>query len=481
MNKVAKLEKFCFKIGIFKTSPDNAAITFGPYGNLLLKQIKHEWLRANLFKYENNFLIEDKNLFSNFRRLSSESNEKETFDINYFINSINTIYDGNRLSIGLINVYSNANGQLSPLEYKDPTNNNMNKDFNILTKHFNSAKSFSQLVHLNAFHFHDNKSDGSQVIKTANSADSYSYWQRERKNWWSKLLNYPENIHVQSSSSDTTSLSETNILYELMDENAYDLKENEKVEKNINWLENIKVVDRSDPSLKDFFSQINTNSLFANVKNLVVTQTTSQSVLEAVLYDSFQYRVGKSFVSRKKDNSNLNQDNRKFVFRLDFRLAPFKACIIYHSQSAITSKEQAESQPLKQVNTQTTSEASAANKKQKSLKSKEPKEPTTDTNLFGTSKMIAIDNLSSVALEIRRMLYLNQINVLVMQISSENELESKYDYLDELGVPYAIYLPLSVVKDGICHIRNRDTTLHEEMHLSQIGKQFNSIMNALSF
>ena len=108
MNKIVQLENFCLKTGILiRSNIDNSplvnnkynryekhnknlnkinveqTVNFGPYGQLLLNQIKNEWLKSNLFKFENNFLVDSKN----FAFLNSLHNQNY-FLSNYHLNHI---------------------------------------------------------------------------------------------------------------------------------------------------------------------------------------------------------------------------------------------------------------------------------------------------------------------------------------------------------------------------------------------------------
>jgi glycyl-tRNA synthetase (class II) len=142
---------------------------------------------------------------------------------------------------------------------------------------------------------------------------------------------------------------------------------------------------------------------------------------------------------------NLKKAKEKIVFNLDYRLAPFKACVLFHS----------------------------------SLKDESIKK---NNNINDLKRNLNLnDNLDSIANSLKKLFVLNQINVMLMDVANENDIESKYDSLDEMGVPYVVYLPSTIVKDGICFIRSRDTTLSEKTHLSLVVKQFSSISNALHF
>ena len=164
MNRIASLEQFCNKIGIFSTNPTSSSITLGPYGQLLLAQIKHEWLRANLYKFESNFLVKNLNL------MDSKSN---VFDGDYYIRSLTSVFGHTKLPIGLVNVFESKEDSKTnaKLEFKPI----LNKELNFFTRH-------SSNMCLNSFHFYDTDSVEMSFV------DPLAFWQRERKNWWMKLL-----------------------------------------------------------------------------------------------------------------------------------------------------------------------------------------------------------------------------------------------------------------------------------------------------
>lgn len=93
MNRLAKIEKFCEKIGIFSRINSNS-LTLGPYGYLLLNHIKTEWVRSNIAKYSNSYLIDNVDLV------------KQKFDLNPFVSSIKILFqEDKKQPIGLVNVF----------------------------------------------------------------------------------------------------------------------------------------------------------------------------------------------------------------------------------------------------------------------------------------------------------------------------------------------------------------------------------------
>ena len=291
------------------------------------------------------------------------------------------------------------------------------------------------------------------------------------------MLDFPEN--VQQSSQAQSYGDETSLVYELIDEDHYDVgnvSKSNATPPEITWLENVKMVDRADSTLKHLFEHhIDRSSSCApplkEAKHVVITQTTSHDVLKAILHDSFQHRVKRS-----------SDANRKIVFRLDFRMAPFKACILFQPTKISSKINDQANMSSKQVDTVDPNSGDASKKGANNNKKKKPPVPSASGDLSANdSKLVAKDNLSSIAIDLRKMLYMNQTRCMVMEIKNESELDVHYDQLDQMGVPYAIYLPNTIAKDGICLVRNRDTTLSEQMHISQLAKQFTAIANALSY
>lgn len=60
----------------------------------------------------------------------------------------------------------------------------------------------------------------------------------------------------------------------------------------------------------------------------------------------------------------------------------------------------------------------------------------------------------------------------------QNQLDQKYHSRDNIGIPYGILLEDSTLDTGFLHLRNRDTTLHEQVHISRIEDYLIKIFNA---
>ena len=423
MSRISNLVEFCSKIGIFKACPKTNVVTFGPYGKLILSQIKEEWKRANLKKFHNNFLINWENAFNEF-------------DFDYYTESLEKVFGINKLPVGLIKICS-----------KPPNNDyNLSEKSNFLMKNFYKNKQqHHELCYLSAYRFYDDSSmsftDKSR-IQSLTAMDPLSLWQRERKNWWSKILNFPEFVTLTSSSSDTTSISYKNddALVQNGPDNDIILMES------INHLSDLNEGDKRLKSLIKSKSEV--NFIFKDAKHAIITETSAENVLESILNDSIEYRRKKSdLVPRLKHM----QEKEKIVFRLNFRLAPFKACILYENQSL-----------MKDLDKNSISDSN-------NLTAKE----SNQINING--------NLNETANDLRKMLYYAQINTFSRSVNHESEMSAMYEHLDEMGVPFSIFIPSTITKDGICRVRNRETTLEEHLHISLVVKQFSSISNALSF
>ncbi len=400
MLQTKTLLEFCQKTGIFSSCAKTNTATFGSYGQLLLKQIKKQWLRANLSKFRHNFLIDStNNLFQ----------KNNGFNLDYFVSSISSAYDLNKLPIGLMNVHTSSCYQTDPsCEWEHPPNKLF---LNVALDKHESSK----LLHLNAFHFYNNDSFVNATEIDIMKNDPLSFWQRERKNWWVKLFSFPEYVqldHLNPPDQLDHHIDKINICYKPDNQTS-------------NYLESVQHITNLNKNSQAEFKRVfqttmRSNLLVKETSQMVITQTTAENVLEKILMDSVQYRRNKSEVIK---TMSTPAEKQKLVFRLDYKLAPYKACILYN------------------------------------MKNDNYKEARTIQDLFRY----------------------NQIDVFMMPVKTEMELNERHDHLDMMGVPYSIYLPPSLPTDGICFVRSRETTLQEHLHISLLVKQFVSISNALSF
>jgi glycyl-tRNA synthetase (class II) len=419
MNKIAKLENFCFKTGILIKSNKNSSplfddkynkydqysnfhnknnkeesFNFGPYGQLLLNQIRNEWLKSNLFKFENNFLIDSQN----FAAASS--------DMNQYVSSLINVFNIKSLPVGFINVYNQqVSSKANPFLLYDLFKNHNKASSEKFFK--SSISSDFQTTHLNCFYFCDNnlfkhESGDQKTLHLKSFKDPFTFFQREKKNWWIKILNNPENLtinHIESDLSKTESINEFDLNYKVEETTETSWLENIKHIRNVNDNKYLKLLIGS--------SDID-NFLLKETKQLIITQTNCNNILKNIIIDSVQIL-----------------DSNKFIFNLDYRLAPFKTCIIFEQN----------------INS----------------------------------------SMSSIANDLRKKLFSFQVNSFKMEVANENELNKAYEHLDEMGVPFNIYLPSSITKNGICFVRNRDTSLSEQTHIDRIANYFNQITNSLTY
>jgi len=248
-------------------------------------------------------------------------------------------------------------------------------------------------------------------------SDPLAFWQRERKRWWVRMLSFPENVELRHVNQEASGEDTDTFCLE------YKAEEGEQEASQLEEIRHVTGLDDGKSFLKQLLNsdRPSENFLLRETSQMIITQTTCEKVLESVLLDSVQLRRDKSellnLVGKEEEPMK-----RKVVFRLDYRLAPYKACIVYCGERG-----------------------------------------------------------EAAARDLKKMFYYNQIEVLLMSVKREEELDEKHEWLDELGVPYAIYLPQTLAKDGVCFVRNRETTLQEQLHISLIIEQFRAVSNALSF
>ncbi|VEN62257.1 unnamed protein product [Callosobruchus maculatus] len=80
----------------------------------------------------------------------------------------------------------------------------------------------------------------------------------------------------------------------------------------------------------------------------------------------------------------------------------------------------------------------------------------------------SVSELSDLALYLSRQLRTHHISSLLLPSASKLGLETQYKQYDELGVPYTAVLNDNTLKDGILQLRSRDTTLKEQVHVTNL-------------
>lgn len=348
------LLNLCNKSGIFRVNKKTNTISYGPYGYMIINQIKNLWLKWNLIKTSNMYL---------FRK---EQHHIDT-DFDYYLKSVFNLFNQNIQPFGLIDTNTSEDHDHDDFEP-------------LLVK--NKFK-----THLNVYYF---------MLKSDKYDDTLLYWQRKHKKWWFSLLSSPQNIdfklHNNSNSND-------------------DLKFQYKYDENKMFnLEKFQFYD----DYKHVFKHLNGDLaiLNDNYGKLLHIRTSCEVILENLLIDSI-----------KEQKSLINRNEKRHVFHLDFRLAPYKACIL-------VDKKQNEQQ--------------------------------------------------NIANDLLKMFFNENLQVFLQYYDNDKEsLNHIYTRLDELGIPFTIYMPETMQKDGICLVRNRDTTIDEHLHFTKILTHFKFILNKL--
>jgi glycyl-tRNA synthetase (class II) len=421
MNRIEKLEKFCHKVGIltFKKKPVikttkktavNQQASFGPYGHMLLEQIRSEWTRMFTLKYANNFTMNGVDILANTEASKNITTATDQLDLDFIVHSLNSNFNLKRLPLGLVNV----------VEKEPPA-----KSSYLLFKHMN------KITKLNYVYLNDR----------ASTIDTLTHWQIERRRWWSRHLQCSFNLALRNMEVDKhyKHSLESNLVYDLSEgkEKISSLLERITYHKNVGACENT--------FLAEMFKRFDAPSTTSikHSKEVLMAETSCERILENLLLDAVNEPNDEYREKLKKFNVDLPRCTAAGTwFGLDFRLAPFKAAVLYDNSKL-------------EVDKNSTTEADRA---------------------------LAL-NLERLAHDLKRMCYLSNVNVFVMGIDSSDEetLTQSYAKLDEMGVPFGIYLPPSVVKDGVVRVRNRDTDVTERMQLSLVAKSFKSFSDSLNF
>ena len=74
---------------------------------------------------------------------------------------------------------------------------------------------------------------------------------------------------------------------------------------------------------------------------------------------------------------------------------------------------------------------------------------------------------------------INILNQLSQKNLNQKQLLQKFEEFDRIGIPYTIILDESVLKFGLFKLRNRNTTISETIHLSDVGNYVIKIFNSL--
>lgn len=87
--------------------------------------------------------------------------------------------------------------------------------------------------------------------------------------------------------------------------------------------------------------------------------------------------------------------------------------------------------------------------------------------LTGSTQSI-LNELNDLGLYLCKQLRTNHVSTLFLPSASKSTLDSQYVQYDQLGIPYTVVLNERTLKDGIGSLRNRDTTLKEKVHVTEL-------------
>ncbi|XP_055383078.1 DNA polymerase subunit gamma-2, mitochondrial [Condylostylus longicornis] len=89
-------------------------------------------------------------------------------------------------------------------------------------------------------------------------------------------------------------------------------------------------------------------------------------------------------------------------------------------------------------------------------------------------------NLEDLAIHLSGVL--RKLNIRILNLSKQNStdyksLEKELNQVDKLGVPYSLILEYKTLQNGLLKLRNRDTTISEEIHISELTEYLAKIFN----
>ncbi|KAJ8931380.1 hypothetical protein NQ314_015716 [Rhamnusium bicolor] len=84
------------------------------------------------------------------------------------------------------------------------------------------------------------------------------------------------------------------------------------------------------------------------------------------------------------------------------------------------------------------------------------------------SNVSTVSELNDLALYLCKQLRTNHISTLLLPSSWRHTLEAQYKQYDQLGIPYNVVLNENTLKNGIAQLRSRDTTLKEQVHVTDL-------------
>lgn len=81
-----------------------------------------------------------------------------------------------------------------------------------------------------------------------------------------------------------------------------------------------------------------------------------------------------------------------------------------------------------------------------------------------------MDELKDLAFYLCRQLRKSHISCLFLPSCYTNMLESQWQQYDQMGIPYNLLLDENTLKNGITQLRSRDTTLKEQVHVTNLAQ-----------
>ncbi|KAF5293804.1 hypothetical protein FQA39_LY03289 [Lamprigera yunnana] len=89
---------------------------------------------------------------------------------------------------------------------------------------------------------------------------------------------------------------------------------------------------------------------------------------------------------------------------------------------------------------------------------------------FAISSSLAnvMEELGLLAVYLCRQLRAENISSLLLPSAVKSSLDLQWSHYDQLGVPYTVVLNEATLRNGICLLRSRDTTLKEQVHVTKL-------------
>ncbi|XP_069692339.1 DNA polymerase subunit gamma-2, mitochondrial isoform X3 [Periplaneta americana] len=86
------------------------------------------------------------------------------------------------------------------------------------------------------------------------------------------------------------------------------------------------------------------------------------------------------------------------------------------------------------------------------------------------------EELSQLSLYLTKQLRIAGVSTLLLPDVAKKSLEAQFARNDELGIPYTIVLNDATLKNGIIGLRSRDTTLKEQVHVTDLKSYMEQLL-----